>query len=189
MNALAKQFLLACGLCVASLGCASPEKTVDTTTVAKLDLARYMGTWYEIARLPNHFEHGLIKVKATYTMLDNGKVRVYNEGVHQSDGEPSDATGRAHRPDPAVEGQLRVSFVPPYWWFYGDYNVLYISEDYQLALVSGSDADLLWLLARGKTITDEQKAMLLEMAQKRGFDTSKLIWTPQDVATKSCPQH
>ncbi len=175
--------MLGWGLCLLNQGCSQPEPSVDTTTVEQLDLKRYMGTWYEIARLPNRFERGLVNVRATYTLLPNGKVRVYNQGVHQHDGEVSEVTGRAHRPHASHQGQLRVSFVPPYLWFYGDYNVLYVSDDYQLAVVSGSDSKLLWLLARQSRISPKQKAQLLDIAAKRGFDTTKLIWTPQKTGS------
>ncbi len=181
MNSFGQFILLGLGVCMFSQGCSHPNPTVDTSTVEQLDLARYTGTWYEIARLPNRFERGLVNVRATYTLLGDGKVRVFNQGVHQNDGEPSEVTGQARRPHAAHQGQLQVSFVPPYFWFYGDYNVLYVSDDYQLAVVSGSDSRLLWFLARQSSISATQKAQLLEIAAKRGFDTAKLLWTPQNV--------
>ncbi len=176
-----KTFLyLFCSTVVAftGLACSSQTYTESTKPVANLDLTRYMGSWYEIARLPHSFQKDMNYVKATYTLQDNGRVHVLNEGK-KSDGEHKSATARAYRPDGERGGHLRVSFVPPYCWFYGSYNVIDINEEYTLAVVSGSSTSMLWLLSRTPQISEESKKVFLEFAQSRGFDTSAIIWTEQ----------
>lgn len=146
-------------------------------TVEKVDLERYAGTWFEIARLPNSFEDGLKCVTATYTLLDNGKVGVTNQGVNENTGKTETAEGKARVKDPSEPGQLRVVF---FWPFGGDYFIIDLDADYRYALVGAPDREYLWILAREKQLDPSTLSMLLEKAKSLGFSTDKLIFPVHD---------
>lgn len=156
---------------LALLAC-TPHVTVDNSTVASLDLNRYVGSWYEIARFDHRFERGLSHCTAQYTLQPDGTVRVVNSGM--KGGKAKESVGKAKTTDTA--GLLRVSFFGP---FYGDYRVLLIAPDYSYALVGSGTDDYLWLLSRTPTISVETKHLLLSEAARRGYDTSRLIWVKQ----------
>jgi len=152
-------------------GCVSGPK-VDNTPVAALDLNRYLGEWYEIARFDHSFERGVEKAKANYTLNEDGTIKVVNSGI--KDGKPKTAIGKGKRTDtPAL---LRVSFFGP---FYADYRVMMIDEGYTYALVGSGSADYLWMLSRTRDLPDSTKSELLSEAKRRGYDTDKLIWVKQ----------
>ena len=153
------------------VGCVSGPK-VDNAPVAALDLNRYLGEWYEIARFDHSFERGIEQAKANYTLNEDGTIKVVNSGI--KNGKPKTAIGKGKLTDtPAL---LRVSFFGP---FYADYRVMMIDDDYAYALVGSGGADYLWILARTPTISDAVKSALLVEARRRGYDTSKLIWVKQ----------
>lgn len=142
--------------------------------VSNFELSRYLGKWYEIARLDHRFERGLSQISAEYSLRDDGGVRVLNRGYSAEDGEWREAEGRAYFMQAPDVGYLKVSFFGP---FYGSYIVFDLDrENYQYALISGPDKSFFWLLARTPTISDEQKARLVARAAEAGFDTSKLIF-------------
>lgn len=151
-------------------GCS--KLTVDNSVVTNLDLNRYSGDWYEIARFDHKFERGMQQTKASYVLREDGKVDVLNTGV--KDGKPKEAKGVAKLTDtPAL---LRVSFFRP---FYSDYRVMLLDDDYQYALVGSGSDDYLWILSRTPQISAGVKSKILAEAQRRGYDTSKLIWVEQ----------
>ncbi len=158
--------------------------TSDVTPAPDFDLERYLGTWFEIGRLPLHFEENSTNITATYSLNPDGTVAVDNR-CFASDGEPKQALGQAtqNRDNPA---QLRVTFLPSGWrWFPGtkvNYWVLSIDDDYRYALVGTPDRRHLWLLAREAHITPEVEAVYLTVARHQGFDISEWIRTPQDGA-------
>jgi len=159
-------------LAMALAGCVSGPK-VDNTPVAALDLARYLGEWYEIARFDHSFERGIERAKAVYTLNDDGTLNVVNSGM--KNGKPKKAIGKGKRTDePAL---LRVSFFGP---FYADYRVMMIDANYKYALVGSGGADYLWILSRTPTLADDAKSALLVEARRRGYDISKLIWVKHD---------
>ena len=152
-------------------GCVSGSK-VDNTPVAALDLNRYLGEWYEIARFDHSFERGVEQAKANYMLNEDGTIKVVNSGV--KDGKPKTAIGKGKRTKtPAL---LRVSFFGP---FYADYRVMMIDEGYAYALVGSGGEDYLWMLSRTRVIPDATKSELLSEAKRRGYDTDKLIWVKQ----------
>ena len=152
-------------------GCVSGPK-VDNTPVAALDLNRYLGEWYEIARFDHSFERGVEQAKAVYTLREDGTIKVENSGI--KDGKPKTAVGKGKRTkEPAL---LRVSFFGP---FYADYRVMKIDEAYTHALVGSGGANYLWILSRAKVLPDAAKRELLDEAKRRGYDTDKLIWVRQ----------
>ena len=160
-------------------GCVSGPK-VDNAPVAALDLNRYLGEWYEIARFDHSFERGVEQAKANYSLKDDGTIEVVNSGI--KNGKPKTAIGKGKRTDtPAL---LRVSFFGP---FYADYRVMLIDEDYTYALVGSGGADYIWLLSRTPGLSETAKSELLAEARRRGYDTDKLIWVRQgkDETTRS----
>ncbi|MBW8333532.1 MAG: lipocalin family protein [Prolixibacteraceae bacterium] len=145
---------------------------IDQTTVKELELNRYLGTWYEIARFPHSFEKNLVGVTATYSLRDDGKIKVINQGYKKSlDGELSIAEGKAKIPDKAEPGKLKVAF---FWIFYADYFVLELDENYQYAMIGSSSDKYFWILCRTPQMDTTTYEMLLEKARKRGYNLAKL---------------
>lgn len=176
-----KIFLLiiaACALLIGGVALvkAKSPQTIDRTPVAKFDLTRYMGTWYEIARYDHKFERGLEAVQATYTLEPDGRVRVENSGFDVRKDQRSEALGKAHATD--VPGRLRVSF---FWIFYSDYNVLALGPDYSWALVGSRSPKYLWILSRTPTLPQETLDEILRQARQRGYDTDRLIHVDQSL--------
>ncbi len=148
-------------------GCA--ESTADIPAVSELDIARFSGKWYEIARLPHYFERGMNQVTAEYTPLPDGIIRVENRGIR--DGEAESVTGKARRADKSGGGNLEVSF---FWIFYSGYRVVYLEPDYRAMLVAGNRKNYFWILARTPEIPREDLNRYLKMASGWGFATEKL---------------
>lgn len=158
-----------------TFGCQTNKKIMDTTTINEFDLDRYLGTWYEIARLDHRFERGLVGVTATYSLRDDGKIKVLNQGYkNQLDGKHDVAVGKAKTTD--VPGKLKVSF---FWIFYADYLILELDENYGWALIGSTSDKYLWILSRTPQLDEGTKNHILEKASVRGYDTSKLIWVKQ----------
>ncbi len=159
------------------MGLESCSKTItplDTATVNELDINRYMGMWYEIARFDHCFERNLTGCTAYYELQDDGTVKVTNSGFKgQLDGKFKQSEGKVRRLDDSKPGQLEVSF---FWMFYTQYNVLELAPDYRYALVGGKNGKYLWILSRTSTMDKNDIDHLLKQAENRGYDTSKLIW-------------
>lgn len=142
--------------------------------VGNFDAGRYLGKWYEIARLDHGFERGLSRVSADYSLRDDGGIRVLNRGYSAAEGKWKEAEGKAYFVGPKDVGYLKVSFFGP---FYGSYVVLdFDHENYRHALVCGPDLSYLWILAREPRIDDGVKASLTAKAAALGFNTDKLIY-------------
>jgi len=158
--------------------CKTTKNMIDKTVVNQLDIKRYLGTWYEIARYDHRFERGMVGVTANYSMRNDGKIKVLNSGYKNSlDGKYSQAEGKAKIPDPENNpAKLKVSF---FWFFYGDYFVLDLDEDYQWALIGSSSDKYLWILSRKPYLEKALYEKLLDKLQKRGYDISKLIKVEQ----------
>lgn len=150
-------------------------KEIDNHTVSSLDISRYMGTWYEIARYEHHFEKGMTHVTATYAIKPNGKIMVLNEGFKK--GKHKQVIGKAYQPQTTEAGKLKVSF---FLWFYSDYYIMELDDDYQYAVIGSSSEKYLWILSRTKALPAPLYAELLQRIQKRGYNTDKLIIVPQD---------
>ena len=162
-----------CSSCVSKRG----VPTGQLEAVKDVDLSRYAGKWYEIARLPHFFEKGLVGVTATYTLRPDGKVEVLNRGLKGSlSGEPKEIRGTAVVPDPKEPGKLKVYFFP---LIGGDYWILDLDRDgYQYALV-GSPPKYLWILSRAPQMDPEIFDRLVEKARRAGFAVETLIKVPQ----------
>ena len=154
------------------------EGYYDNSPVSEFDLVKYLGTWYEIARFDHSFERGMENVTAEYTLRDDGKVDVLNSGW--KNGKFKTAEGKAKQPDPLADpAHLMVSF---FLFFYSDYNILMLDDNYQVSLVGSSDPDYLWILSRTPFIeNDNVLNSVVAEAKRRGYDTSKLIWVDQDI--------
>jgi apolipoprotein D and lipocalin family protein len=146
--------------------------------VDDFELDRYLGKWYEIARLDHPFERGLSRVTAEYRMRDDGGVRVVNRGFSAEKGEWDEAEGKAYFVASPGLAHLKVSFFGP---FYGSYVVFELDkENYQYAFVSGPKTSYLWLLARTPTVSAEVLQRFIERSQALGFDTQALILVDQE---------
>jgi apolipoprotein D and lipocalin family protein len=157
-------------------GCLGYPEAVKPVTGFELD--RYLGKWYEIARLDHPFERGLEKVNAEYSRREDGGVRVINRGFSGEKNEWDEAEGKAYFVRGSDEGYLRVSFFGP---FYGSYVVFELDkEDYQYAFVSSSNRSYLWLLSRTPEVSEELKVRFIEKARELGFSTEDLIWVNQE---------
>lgn len=156
-------------------GCVSHPKGVSPVTEFELD--RYLGQWYEIARLDHSFERGLEKISATYTLREDGGVKVLNKGFNVKKQEWEQAIGKAYFVDDANTGFLKVSFFGP---FYSSYIVFDLDPEYQTALISGPNKSYFWILSRTPSISDEDLSELVSKAEKLGFNTSELIYVNHD---------
>ena len=166
--------LLSCAALASCLG--RPEGVLP---VDELDTQRYLGTWYEVARLDHSFERGLSHVTADYSMREDGGIRVINRGYSAEEGVWQQAEGRAYRVKDNQPAHLKVSFFGP---FYGSYIVFELdSADYQYAFVSGNNSNYLWLLSRTPTISETLKNQFLHSAETLGFDVTNLIFVDQDL--------
>ena len=154
------------------VGCTT-KQTVDLTPVKEVELSRYLGTWYEIARFDNWFERDMTHTKARYEMCKDGHIGITNTGLKKGKAKTSTAIAKKT----ATPGLLRVSFFRP---FYGDYRILWLDDDYRHALVGGDDADYLWILSREPKISAEMREILLAAAKRHGYDTTRLIWVKQE---------
>lgn len=157
-------------------GCLGMPKSM--TPVNDFEINKYLGKWYEVARLDHSFERGLSKVSAEYSLKDDGGVKVINRGFSKEDNEWQEAEGKAYFVDAADEGYLKVSFFGP---FYGSYVVFDLDKkDYQYAFVSGPNNDYLWLLSRTPTVTPEMLESFIKQSKNLGFDTDQLIYVEQN---------
>lgn len=160
------------------LSCKTQSNMIDKTVVEHLDIERYLGTWYEIARFDHSFERGLVGVTANYSMRDDGKIKVVNSGYKGSlEGKFSEAIGKAKIPNPNIPAKLKVSF---FWIFYGDYFVMELDKDYQWAVIGSSSDKYLWILSRSPMMENNLYSELLKNLTKRGYDVSKLIFVKQN---------
>lgn len=152
-------------------GCQGLPQGVQPVT--GFEVNRYLGTWYEIARLDHSFERGLSKVTADYSLREDGGLRVLNRGYSVAKNTWKDAEGKAYFVGSQDVGHLKVSFFGP---FYGTYAVFELDKDnYQYAFVSGPDTSYLWLLSRTPTVSQALLDRFIEKAKALGFDTDSLI--------------
>jgi apolipoprotein D and lipocalin family protein len=147
--------------------------TKGAKAVSPFELDKYLGVWHEIARLDMRFEKDLNNVTATYTLNENGTVKVNNQGYNYVSKEWKQAIGKAKFAGNTNEASLKVSFFGP---FYAPYNVIALDENYQYAMVVGNNLKYLWILSREKTIPENIKSDYVAQAKKLGFATDELIW-------------
>lgn len=157
-------------------GCVGIPENVKP--VDNFRLERYLGTWYEIARLDHPFERGLTRVTANYSMRDDGGVRVINRGYSERENKWKEVLGKGYFVKGSDQGYLKVSFFGP---FYGSYIVFELDHDnYQYSLVCGPDKSYLWILARNSKINEDVRERLIAKAAALGFETGKLIYVAHE---------
>ena len=156
-------------------GCATiPD---NTTAVSNFELDRYLGKWYEIARMDFRFEKNMDNTTAEYSLDKNGRVKVVNSGYDYVKNEYKSAEGKAKFRGQSDIAELEVSFFGP---FYSAYNVIALDSEYKYALVAGKNTDYLWILSRTTDIPEEVKQEYLSIAVNAGYDISKLVWVEHD---------
>lgn len=162
-------------ICLLATGCTGIPENV--APVDNFDIQRYLGTWYEIARLDHSFERGLSRVSAEYSPRDDGGIRVINRGFNAEKNQWEQAEGKAYFIEDHTMGRLKVSFFGP---FYGAYNIIDLDRDhYQYALVCGPDTSYLWILSRTPRLDKDIRDRLVSKAASFGFDTTELIFVEQ----------
>ncbi len=163
-------------LATASLAFAFADKETDLTTVGHVDLNRYVGRWYEIARYPNRFQKKCTgEVTATYTERPDGKIEVLNE-CRVASGEMDKAKGHAKISDKETNAKLRVTF---FWPFYGNYWVIGLDKDYRWAVVGEPSRKYLWILSRTPEMSSDDYQQALAVIREKGYEADKLVKTPQ----------
>ena len=168
-----KVFILIVALLTGCTGIPEGIKAVDG-----FDVNRYLGVWYEVARLDHRFERGLENVSATYTLRKDGGVDVLNKGYDTKAGEWRQAQGKAYFVEQPDKGRLKVSFFGP---FYGGYNIIELDKKaYAYSIVTGPDRSYFWILSRTKQLPEATMQALIEQAKALDFATDKLIFVKQD---------
>ena len=175
-NLAMRRFVILMCMLVALCGCTGVAENI--MPVENFELERYLGKWYEIARLDHSFERGLEKISAEYSLRDDGGVRVLNRGFSSAKNTWKEAEGRAYFVNGADKGHLKVSFFGP---FYGSYVIFELDDkDYQYAFVTSYKKSYLWLLARQASVPAEVRERFLKVARDKGFDVDNLIFVQHE---------
>lgn len=145
--------------------------------VQPFDKEKYLGKWYEIARMDFRFERNLNNTTANYSVNKDGSIKVDNRGFNYKEQQWKQAIGKAKFVGKEDIAMLKVSFFGP---FYSGYNVIALDKEYKYALVSGKSLSYLWILSRETTIPDDVKQNYLEIAGNLGYNTSSLVWVEHD---------
>ena len=164
----------------AAIACTSAKKDErpPLRVVPFVDLQRYQGDWYEIARYPNRFQKGCVGSRASYTLNDDGTVGVLNQCFEGSfGGKLRSAKGRARVVDKATNAKLKVTF---FWPFRGDYWIIGLGRDYEYAVVGHPERRYLWILSRTKKMDEGIYEAILGRLEEEGYDTTRLIKTEQE---------
>jgi len=171
-----KHGVLALLLALTLVGCAGLPDGVKP--VEGFEVQRYLGKWYEIARLDHSFERGLSNISAEYSVKNNGDIRVLNRGFRNSNNEWSEAEGTAKFVDAENVGRLKVSFFGP---FYGGYNIVELDKvNYQYALIVGNNRKYLWILSRKPTLDSSIQKQLIQKASELDYPVDELIFVKHD---------
>ncbi len=177
----ARRFLALPVLVLLTAACTGIPENVSPVT--GFEVSRYLGTWYEIARLDHSFERGLEQVSAEYSLRAGGGIRVVNRGFDSASNRWKEADGKAYFTGPANVGRLKVSFFGP---FYGAYNIIELDkQDYRYALVCGPNKKYLWILARDPSLDKATIERLTKKASALGFDTEQMIYVSQTTAKRN----
>lgn len=169
------------GLGLIFLGCTGVPKGLEP--VSEFDGSRYLGKWYEIARMDHSFERNLSNVTAEYTRAENDVIKVLNRGFNEKTGEWKQIEGKAHFLGDETVGSLKVSFFGP---IYGGYHVIDLDrEGYRYAMVTGPSRSYLWILSRKSSLDEETYSRLVARAAEMGFDTASLIKVKHDLDTRN----
>jgi apolipoprotein D and lipocalin family protein len=180
MKQYTKHGLLLSGVVLAAVLCAYAADKSDLKPVATVDLKKYVGRWFEIARYPNRFQKQCSgDTTATYSVLPDGKIEVLNQ-CRKADGQMDVAKGKAKVADQTSNAKLRVTF---FWPFYGDYWVIGLDPEYRWAVVGEPARKYLWILSRTMKMSASDYDHVISVVREKGYDPSKLIKTPQSAAS------
>jgi apolipoprotein D and lipocalin family protein len=155
--------------------CNAAKDPLPVSSVQNVDLARYMGLWYEIARFDHFFQEGCRGSTAKYTLLPSGEVEVINRCVKEKDNSPHEAKGRAWSADPNGNARLKISF---FWPIRTDYWIIALGKDYEYAVVGSPNRNYLWILARKPVMERDVYQHILDLVAKQGFAVEKLVRKP-----------
>lgn len=169
----ARVVALMAGFLLLGLAGCSTAPPQGVKVVSPFDVQRYMGGWFEIARLDHSFERGLSRVSAQYTLQPDGSVSVINRGFDAAKNQWKEAEGRAVFTGDTNTASLKVSFFGP---FYGGYHVVALDQNYQWAMVIGPGTGYLWILSREHSLPPGVRERLVQQAGRLGVDTRALIW-------------
>ncbi|MCX8110215.1 MAG: lipocalin family protein [Syntrophorhabdaceae bacterium] len=169
-----KSLLKAFPLLLFLLGCVGIPDNIEP--VKNFDINRYLGRWYEIARLDHPFERGLEKVYGEYSLNNDGSIKVVNRGYEPASATWKEAIGKAYFVSHADIGMLKVSFFGP---FYSSYNIIELDRDYSYALICSYNKKYLWILSRKPELDESIKTGLINKAKHLGFEIDKLIFVKQ----------
>ncbi len=164
------------------LGCGAvrSEAAGELSVVPRVEIERYLGTWYEIARYPNRFQNECVSVTADYSLRDDGKIRVVNACRKGApDGPIKRIEGKAWVVDRETNAKLRVQF---FWPFWGAYWIIDLGEDYKYAVVGHPKRKYLWILSRTPDMSPELYQTIVERLVKKGYDPARLEKTPQPAS-------
>jgi apolipoprotein D and lipocalin family protein len=151
--------------------------------VPHVEVERYLGTWYEIATIPQRFQKGCVGVTAEYTLLEDGDIRVVNTCRQGTlEGEVRRVVGRARVVDKASNAKLKVRF---FWPFWGSYWIIGLGDDYEWAVVGHPNRKYLWILSRSPAIADTLYEEVLKLVADKGYDLSRIVKTPQSAMLSS----
>lgn len=171
--------LIALSLLIGAAGSGATE-LAEVKVVPYVDLSRYAGDWFEIARYPARFQEGCLATSATYSLRPDGKLDVVNRCRNERDGRLREVHGKAWVADRTSNAKLKVSF---FWPFRGDYWIIDLGREYEYAVVSRPDRKYLWILARKPAMEPEVLQGILGRLEEQGFDTKRLIWRRDQAAT------
>lgn len=155
---------------------AEAQMPKGATAVTGLEIDRFVGKWYEIARIDFKFERDLDHTTTVYSLKDNGTLKVVNRGYNFKKGKWTEATGKGKFVKDPTVGELKVSFFGP---FYSPYNIIELDPDYRHALIVGKNTDYLWILSRTPELPEEAKAKYLRTAEQLGYDLDRIVWPDQ----------
>lgn len=153
-------------------------------TVPRVELSRYLGVWYEIARYPNRFQKGCLGSTARYSLREDGEIDVLNSCRSEKDGSLREAKGRAWVVDAVSNARLKVSF---FWPFRGDYWIIDLGEEYEYAVIGTPDRNYLWILSRTPVMNSDVYEGILQRVEKQGFVRNNLVKTPENRTPNASP--
>lgn len=149
----------------------------SATVIKDFDASKYVGTWYEIARIDFKHERNLNNTAAQYSLKDNGDIKVVNSGFNYLKNEWTQREGNAKFRGAKNIGALKVSFFGP---FYSGYNIYALDKEYKYVLIGGKNYDYLWILSREKSIPNHVKQHYLRIASNFGYNVNDLLWVEHD---------
>ena len=164
-------------LALAAVGLGRQSAQADTSqpplqTVQQVDLKRYLGQWYEIARYPNRFQKGCLESSASYALRDDGDIEVLNRCKDSEDGKQRQSKGHAWVVDTTSNAKLKVSF---FWPFRGDYWIIELGKEYEYAVIGTPNRKYFWILGRTRSMDDVLYAAILQRAKQQGFDPAQVV--------------